>query len=51
MNIWKKKNIVKVRDHCHHTGEYRGAAHSITNLKYSVPKKISITFYNGSNYD
>ena len=23
----------------------------IRNLKYSVPKKISVGFYNGSNYD
>ena len=25
--------------------------HSIGNLKYSVPKEISIVFHNGSNYD
>ena len=31
--------------------EYRGAAHSICNFKYSVPKKIPLVFYNGSNYD
>ena len=40
-----------MRDHCHYTGEYRGAAHSICNLKYSVPKNIPIVFHNGSNYD
>ena len=40
----------KVRDHCHYTREYRGDAHSICNLKYSIPKKIPIVFHNGSNY-
>ena len=28
-----------------------GAAHSVCNLKYSVPNTISIAFHNGSNYD
>ena len=40
----KNKKYRKVRDHCHYTGEYRGTAHSICNLKYSVPKIISIVF-------
>ena len=31
--------------------EYRGAAHSICNLKFVVPEKIPIAFVNGSNYD
>ena len=47
----KDKKCRKVRDHCHYTGEYRGSAHSICNLKCSVPKKISIVSHNGSNYD
>ena len=47
----KDKKYCKVRGHCHYTGEYRGAAHSICNLKYSAPKKIPIVFQNGSNYD
>ena len=47
----KVQKYCKVRDHCHYTGEYRDAAHSICNLKYRVPKKIPITFHNGSNYD
>ena len=47
----KNKKHRKVRDHCHYTGEHRGAPHSICNLKCSVPKKISIAFHNGSNYD
>ena len=45
-----KKNY-KVRDHCHYTGKYRGAAHNICNLRYKIPKEISIVFHNGSTYD
>ena len=47
----KETKYCKVRDHFHYTGEYRGVAHSICNLKYSVPNKIPIVFHNGSNYD
>ena len=41
----------KVRDHCYYTGKYRGAAHNICNLRYKVPKEISVVFHNGSTYD
>ena len=41
----------KVRDHCHYTGKYRGAAHSNCNLKYRTTKKIPVVFHNGSTYD
>ena len=41
----------KVRDHCHHTGKYRGTAHSICNLHYKIIKEIPVTFHNGSTYD
>ena len=47
----KDKKYCKIRDHCHYTGEYRGAAHRTCNLKYSVPRKIPIVFHNGSNYE
>ena len=47
----KDQKYRKVRDHCHYTGKYRGSAHSMCNLKYSVPKIISIVFHNKSNYD
>ena len=45
------KKYRKVRDHCLFAREYRGAAHSICDLKYSGPKKIPIVFNNGLNYD
>ena len=41
----------KVRDHCHYTGKYRGAAHNICNLRYKIPKEIPIVFHNGFTYD
>ena len=45
------KNYRKVKDHCHYTCKYRGAAHSICNLKYNIPKEIPMVFHNRSNYD
>ena len=45
------KNDIKVRDHCHYTGKYRGAAHSACNLQYKVSKSIPVVFHNGSNCD
>ena len=41
----------KVRDHCHYTGKYRGAAHNMCNLRYKIPKEIPVVFHNGSTYD
>ena len=35
----KIKKYCQVRNHCHYTGEYRGVAHSICELKISVPQK------------
>ena len=46
----EKKNY-EVKDHCHYTGKYRGAAHNICNLRYKVPKEIPLVFHNGSIYD
>ena len=40
------KKHYKVRNHCHYTGKYRGAAHNICNLRYKIPKEIPIVFNN-----
>ena len=45
-----KKNH-KVKDHCHYTGKYRGAAHNICNLRHKTPREIPVVFHNGSTYD
>ena len=52
-HICKKEfsNDNKVRDHCHYTGKYRGAAHSNCNLNYKISKEIPVVFHNGSTYD
>ena len=57
--IWRKYEIkyvkaqkyCKLRDHCYYTGECRSARHSTFNLEYSIPKKVSIAFHNGSSDD
>ena len=41
----------KVRDHCHYTGLYRGAAHNNCNMKYRIPDFVPIAFHNLSGYD
>ena len=41
----------RVRDHCHLSGKFRGAAHKICNLKYKVPKFFPVVFHNLSGYD
>ena len=41
----------RVRDHCHLTGKYRGAAHNKCNLQYRKPKFIPVVFHNLSGYD
>ena len=47
----KEFNNDKVRDHCHFTGKYRGAAHNTCNLRYKIPMNIPVIFHNGSTYD
>ena len=54
-NCWicgKLLNIQdRVRDHCHFTGRYRGAACNKCNLKYCKPNNISVFFHNLTGYD
>ena len=45
------KNNEKVRDHCHFTGRYRGAAHSLCNLKNRKPNFTPALSHNLSGYD
>ena len=48
-NAFKLYHIV--RDHCHYTGKYRGAAHSTCDLRYKIPEEFPVVFHNGSTYD
>ena len=36
----------KVRDHCHITGKFRGAAHWNCNINFQLTKKLHVTFHN-----
>lgn len=40
-----------VKDHCHFTGKFRGAAHNNCNIQLQVPNKIPIVFHGLKNYD
>ena len=41
----------KVRDHCHVSGKYRGAAHNACNLKFRIPSFIPVVMHNLKGYD
>ena len=41
----------RVRDHCHFTGQYRGAAHNKCNLKCKKPRILPVIFHNLQGYD
>ena len=41
----------KVRDHCHFTGQYRGAAHNSCNLQCRKPMILPVIFHNLQGHD
>ena len=41
----------KVRDHCHITGKYRGAARWSCNINFKIWKKAFVIFHNLRGYD
>ena len=44
-------NTDKVRDHCHVTVTFRGAAHNKCNISLRLPKKLPVIFHNLQRYD
>ena len=47
----KSTNYQNVRDHCHYTGKYTGAAHSICSSKFNERNDIPIAYHIVLNYD
>ena len=55
-SCWICKKLIdndeeKVRDHCHVTGKFRGAAHKSCNLNFKLTKKVPVIFHNLRGYD
>ena len=42
---------IRVRDHCHITGKYRGSAHQDCNLNFQLTDKIPVILHNLRGYD
>ena len=42
---------IRVSDHCHVTGKYRGSAHQDCNVNFKLTDKIPVIFHNLRDYD
>ena len=55
-SCWICKKLIdndqeKVRDHCHVTGKFRGAAHWSCNINFQLTKKYPVIFHNLRGYN
>ena len=55
-SCWICKNLIdndeeKVRDHCHVTAKFRGAAHWHCNINFQLTKNVPVIFHNLRGYD
>ena len=42
--------MTMIRDHCHITGKFRGAAHCDCNINFKLTKKFPVVFHNLEGY-
>ena len=55
-SCWICKKIInddneKVKDHCHITSKFKGAAHWDCNINFQLTKKVTVIFHNLKGYD
>ena len=55
-SCWICKKLIdndeeKMRDHCHVTGKFRGAAHWNCNINFQLTEKVPVMFHNLRGYD